>query len=228
MTRQRRNYASGCRQDTDPAVRPSTVSAGAEIAAATASEVPPLKGGPGDHDSEATHGFHDSRQVDWGRFNPVRTDLATKRSREPRDVHPGFRRSGSPLMAACPKAACLGGKALRHSVYDQPDAAAVQARFDKLLDTVAESLPMVQDHLDTPPARLDLGLSVRGAHRDCASAHGTVRGARIQHGCGRVPLERPIVDLAGEDRFHLGRYANKPGQRNRSVGWAVSPVVDAK
>src|SRR5215204_4854232 len=210
MTRQRRNYASGCRQDTDPAVRPSTVSAGAEIAAATASEVPPLKGGPGDHDSEATHGFHDSRQVDWGRFNPVRTDLATKRSREPRDVHPGFRRSGSPLMAACPKAACLGGKALRHSVYDQPDAAAVQARFDKLLDTVAESLPMVQDHLD------------------CASAHGTVRGARIQHGCGRVPLERPIVDLAGEDRFHLGRYANKPGHRNRSVGWAVSPVVDAK
>src|SRR5215208_5033311 len=137
MTRQRRNYASGCRQDTDPAVRPSTVPAGAEIAAVTASEVPPLEDGPGDHDSEATHGFHDSRQVDWGRFKPVRTDLATKRSREPRRA-PGLQAVRVASDGAGPKAACLGGKALRHSVYDQPDAAAVQAQFDKLLDTVAE------------------------------------------------------------------------------------------
>jgi putative transposase len=35
-----------------------------------------------------------------------------------------------------------------HSVYDQPDAQSVNTQFDKLLDTVAESLPDVHDHLD--------------------------------------------------------------------------------
>jgi transposase-like protein len=52
------------------------------------------------------------------------------------------------LMAACPKSAWPGVKAMLHSVYDQPDADAVHAQFDKLLDTVAESLPPVHDHLD--------------------------------------------------------------------------------
>jgi putative transposase len=52
------------------------------------------------------------------------------------------------LMAACPKAAWPGVKAMLHSVYDQPDTDAVNAQFDKLLDTVAESLPEVHDHLD--------------------------------------------------------------------------------
>ena len=45
------------------------------------------------------------------------------------------------LMAICPKHAWPGVKALLHSVYDQPDAKAVHAQFDKLLDTVAEKLP---------------------------------------------------------------------------------------
>ncbi len=53
------------------------------------------------------------------------------------------------LMAACPKAAWPGVKAMLHSVYDQPDAEAVHAQFDKLLDTVAETLPKVHDHLDS-------------------------------------------------------------------------------
>jgi len=35
-----------------------------------------------------------------------------------------------------------------HSVYDQPDAPSVHAQYDKLLDTVAESLPAVHNHLD--------------------------------------------------------------------------------
>jgi putative transposase len=52
------------------------------------------------------------------------------------------------LMASCPKAAWPGVKAMLHSVYDQPDTDAVNAQFDKLLDTVAESLPEVHDHLD--------------------------------------------------------------------------------
>jgi putative transposase len=57
-------------------------------------------------------------------------------------------------MAACPKPAWPGVKALLHSVYDQPDAAAVQAQFDKLLDSVADPLPKIHDHLDA--ARADV------------------------------------------------------------------------
>ena len=45
-------------------------------------------------------------------------------------------------------------KAMLHSVYDQPDATAVHAQFDRLLDYVAEKLPAVHDHLDG--ARADI------------------------------------------------------------------------
>jgi putative transposase len=58
------------------------------------------------------------------------------------------------LMSTCPKSAWTGVKALLHSVYDQPDADAVHAQFDKLLDAVAASLPEVHDHLDA--ARADV------------------------------------------------------------------------
>jgi transposase-like protein len=58
------------------------------------------------------------------------------------------------LMAICPKQAWPGVKAMLHSVYDQPDAKAVHAQFDKLLDTVADKLPEVHDHLDE--ARADI------------------------------------------------------------------------
>ncbi len=58
------------------------------------------------------------------------------------------------LMSATPKAAWPGVKAMLHSVYDQPDATAVNAQFDKLLDMVAVSLPDVHDHLDA--ARADI------------------------------------------------------------------------
>ena len=58
------------------------------------------------------------------------------------------------LMAICPKHAWGGVKAMLHSVYDQPDAEAVHAQFDKLLQTVADKLPEVHDHLDE--ARADI------------------------------------------------------------------------
>jgi putative transposase len=53
------------------------------------------------------------------------------------------------LMAICPKHAWGGVKAMLHSVFDQIDADAVHAQYDKLLDQVATSLPQVHDHLDT-------------------------------------------------------------------------------
>ena len=52
------------------------------------------------------------------------------------------------LMAVTPKSMWPAVKAMLHSVYDQPDAAAVQAQFDRLLDYVTEKLPNVAEHLD--------------------------------------------------------------------------------
>jgi putative transposase len=58
------------------------------------------------------------------------------------------------VMSVCPKSGWPGVKAMLHSVYDQPDAAAVHAQFDKLLDTVTGPLPAVAEHLDS--ARADI------------------------------------------------------------------------
>jgi transposase-like protein len=58
------------------------------------------------------------------------------------------------LMGLTPKAMWPAVKAMLHSVNDQPDAAAVQAQFDRLLDYVEEKLPEVFEHLDR--ARADL------------------------------------------------------------------------
>ena len=42
------------------------------------------------------------------------------------------------LMSICPKGMWPAVKAMLHSVYDQPDAAAVNAQFDRLLGHVSE------------------------------------------------------------------------------------------
>lgn len=51
------------------------------------------------------------------------------------------------LMSICPKSMWPAVKAMLHSVYDQPDAKAVHAQFDRLLDYVGEKLPGVAEHL---------------------------------------------------------------------------------
>jgi hypothetical protein len=58
------------------------------------------------------------------------------------------------LMSTCPKASWPWVKTLLHSVYDQPDAASVHAQFDRLVQTVADKLPKVADHLEA--ARPDI------------------------------------------------------------------------
>ena len=57
-------------------------------------------------------------------------------------------------MDVCPKSAWGAVKALLHSVYDQPDAKAVHAQYDKMLDTLTGKLPAVVEHLDA--ARADV------------------------------------------------------------------------
>src|SRR5690606_4622251 len=56
------------------------------------------------------------------------------------------------LMSVTPKSMWPAVKAMLHSVYDQPDAAAVHAQFDRLLDYVAGKLPAAAAHLDVARA----------------------------------------------------------------------------
>ena len=58
------------------------------------------------------------------------------------------------LMSVTPKSSWGWVKALLHSIYDQPDAPAVHAQFDRVVDALAEKLPNVADHLDH--ARTDI------------------------------------------------------------------------
>ncbi len=58
------------------------------------------------------------------------------------------------LMSATPKSSWGWVKALLHSIYDQPDAEAVHAQFDRVVDALTEKLPAVADHLEN--ARADI------------------------------------------------------------------------
>ncbi|PRY47644.1 Transposase (or an inactivated derivative) [Microbispora rosea] len=58
------------------------------------------------------------------------------------------------LMAVTPKSQWGWVKALLHSVYDQPDAEAVHAQFDRVLEGLYEKLPAVAEHLEL--ARCDI------------------------------------------------------------------------
>ena len=58
------------------------------------------------------------------------------------------------LMSATPKSSWPWVKALLHSVYDQPDADAVHAQFDRVVDALHGKLPAVAEHIEN--ARADI------------------------------------------------------------------------
>ncbi len=58
------------------------------------------------------------------------------------------------LMSATPKSSWGWVKALLHSIYDQPDAEAVHAQFDRVVDALHEKLTTVAEHLEE--ARADI------------------------------------------------------------------------
>ena len=58
------------------------------------------------------------------------------------------------LMSVCPRSAWGGVKALLHSVFDQIDADAVRAQYDRLLGQVEHQLPEVHAHLDAARAHV--------------------------------------------------------------------------
>jgi putative transposase len=72
------------------------------------------------------------------------------------------------LMSVCPQHAWGGVKAMRHSVFDQIDSAAVHAQYDKLLDSV-RALPEVQAHLD---AARDEVLAFTSSPKACGDRSG--------------------------------------------------------
>lgn len=51
------------------------------------------------------------------------------------------------LADVTPKASWGAVKVMLHSIYDQPDATAVHAQFDRVVDQFADKLPEVADHL---------------------------------------------------------------------------------
>ncbi len=58
------------------------------------------------------------------------------------------------LMSTTPKSSWPWVKALLHSIYDQPDADAVNAQFDRVVDALTDKLPVVATHLEE--ARADI------------------------------------------------------------------------
>jgi putative transposase len=58
------------------------------------------------------------------------------------------------LMSITPKASWGWVKAMLHSIYDQPDAEAVHAQFDRVVEALTEKLPKVAEHLEA--ARADI------------------------------------------------------------------------
>ncbi len=57
-------------------------------------------------------------------------------------------------MSITPKSSWGWVKAMLHSIYDQPDAAAVHAQFDRVVQALTEKLPKVAQHLEE--ARADI------------------------------------------------------------------------
>ncbi|WP_024795370.1 IS256 family transposase [Tomitella biformata] len=52
------------------------------------------------------------------------------------------------LMAVCPKSQWPAVKALLHSVYTQPDAEAVRAQYQHMVETLDKHLPAASEHLE--------------------------------------------------------------------------------
>ena len=93
-------------------------------------------------------------------------------------------------------------RALLHSVYDQPDAGSVHAQVDRVLDAVAEKLPKVAEHLDTPAPTC---WHSPGSPRSCGARSGrtipandsTARSAAAPTSSASSPGRDALIRLVG-------------------------------
>ena len=117
------------------------------------------------------------------------------------------------LMSVTPKSMWPAVKAMLHSVYDQPDAKAVNAQFDRLLDYVDGKLPDAHDHLDN--ARADI-LAFTGFPRGPLAADLVQQPQRTPQP-GDPPPHRQRRHLPEQGRDHPPR-RRRPGRADRRMG----------
>ena len=89
--------------------------------------------------------FHTRRLEEAGPFTFVVADALVLKVREGGRCRTHY---SANLMSAPPKTSWPWVKALLHSIYDQPDADAVHAQFDRVVDALHEKLPTVAEHLE--------------------------------------------------------------------------------
>jgi putative transposase len=112
------------------------------------------------------------------------------------------------LMAATPKNAWGWVKALLHSVYDQPDADAVHAQFDRILDALAEAASR------RPPPRPGPGRH-SGVHRVPESG---LAADLVQQPPGKA---EPGDPPSHRRRRHLPAWFSSPGSWSVRAGCQV-------
>ena len=120
------------------------------------------------------------------------------------------------LMAVTPKSAWGWVKALLHSVYDQPDAEAVHAQFDRILDALVDKLPTVAQHLDA--ARADI-LAFTAFPKGGMAANLVQQSSRAAKP-GDPPPHRRRRHLPGPDRADQTR-RRRAGRTARRVDRAA-------
>jgi transposase-like protein len=112
------------------------------------------------------------------------------------------------LMSICPKNMWPAVKAMLHSVYDQPDAPAVHAQFDRLIEYVTAKLPAVAQHLAN--AREDI-LAFTAFPKDVWTQIWSNNPAeRLNREIRRRHLPQPRRDHPPRRR--------RPGRANRRMG----------
>lgn len=121
-------------------------------------------------------------------------------------------RNAANLMSATPKSSWGWVRTPLHTIYDQPDADAAHARFDRVVDALSEKLPTVADHLDDPAPTSSL--------HPCSPRKSGTRSVRTTPTSASPrdpPTHRCRRDLPRSDSGHPAR-RRRAGRATRRMG----------